>query len=192
MKTAVLNADDPNSAVMEKATAAAVLTYGIENKADITASQIKIEAQTASFRLTTPAGISQIRLNTTGLFSVYNALAACSVGISQGIGQDIISAALENMSGVPGRFEQVKCGQDFSVIVDYAHTPDGLENILKTAREFAAGRVILVFGCGGDRDRTKRPLLGRLGAKYADLVYITSDNPRSEDPEEIINHIEAG
>lgn len=192
VKTAVLNADDPNSAVMEKATAAAVLTYGIENKADITASQIKIEAQTASFRLTTPAGISQIRLNTTGLFSVYNALAACSVGISQGIGQDIISAALENMSGVPGRFEQVKCGQDFSVIVDYAHTPDGLENILKTAREFAAGRVILVFGCGGDRDRTKRPLMGRLGAKYADLVYITSDNPRSEDPEEIINHIEAG
>lgn len=191
-KRAVLNADDPSSAAMQAATSAPILTYGIKNQADITASQIEIGAQGACFKLETTVGTREVKLHTTGLFSVYNALAACAVGISQGVELDVIVTALEHRPGVPGRFEQVKCGQDFAVIVDYAHTPDGLENILKAAQEFAAGRIILVFGCGGDRDRTKRPLMGKLGLEYADLVFVTSDNPRTEDPAAIIADIEAG
>lgn len=190
--TAVLNADDPSSATMKSVTSADILTYGIRNKADITAENIEIKSQEACFTLKTPIGQRKVRLHTTGLFSIYNALAACGIGISQDLGLDIIASALENMPGVPGRFEQVKCGQDFAVIVDYAHTPDGLENILKAAQEFASGRIILVFGCGGDRDRTKRPIMGRLGVEYADKVFITSDNPRTEDPVAIIADIEAG
>ncbi|HHV07171.1 MAG TPA: UDP-N-acetylmuramoyl-L-alanyl-D-glutamate--2,6-diaminopimelate ligase [Firmicutes bacterium] len=191
-RTAVLNADDPNSEAMQAATSARILTYGIKNEADITAADIEIGAQEACFTLKTAKGQRKVTLHTTGLFSIYNALAACGMGVSLGIELDVIASALENMPGVPGRFEQVKCGQDFAAIVDYAHTPDGLENILTTAQEFATGRIILVFGCGGDRDRTKRPIMGRLGLEYADIVYITSDNPRTEDPVAIINEIEAG
>lgn len=189
---AVLNADDPSSEVMRSATSAHILTYGIKNSADITADCVEIGAQEARFNLKTTVGQRKVRLHTTGLFSVYNALAACGVGLSQGLELETIVVALENMPGVPGRFEQVKCGQDFAVIVDYAHTPDGLENILRTAQEFAEGRIILVFGCGGDRDRTKRPIMGRLGMEYADLVFVTSDNPRTEDPVAIIAEIETG
>jgi UDP-N-acetylmuramoyl-L-alanyl-D-glutamate--2,6-diaminopimelate ligase len=190
---AVLNVDDPSSEAMRvAATSADILTYGILNKADIMAADVKIRVQEAVFTLKTPVGQQRVSLHTTGLFSVYNALAACGVGLSQGIDFSTVVAALESMPGVPGRFEQVKCGQDFAVIVDYAHTPDGLENILRTAREFATGRIILVFGCGGDRDRTKRPLMGRLAMEYADKVFITSDNPRTEDPGTIISEIEAG
>ncbi|MGI6128647.1 MAG: UDP-N-acetylmuramoyl-L-alanyl-D-glutamate--2,6-diaminopimelate ligase [bacterium] len=191
-QVAVLNADDPSSKAMQAATSANVLTYGINNAADITATEVKIKVQEAVFTLRTPVGQQRVSLHTTGLFSIYNALAACGVGLSQGIELATIVAALETMPGVPGRFEQVKCGQDFAVIVDYAHTPDGLENILTTAREFATGRVMLVFGCGGDRDRTKRPVMGRMGVEYADKVFITSDNPRTEDPKAIISEIETG
>ncbi|HKM39756.1 MAG TPA: UDP-N-acetylmuramoyl-L-alanyl-D-glutamate--2,6-diaminopimelate ligase [bacterium] len=191
-KTAVLNADDESSSVMKAATSAPILTIGIDNKADISASQIQIGDQNAVFQLKTPTGTRKVRLHTTGLFSVYNALTACAVGLSQSLDLDLIVTALENMPGIPGRFEQVRCGQQFTVIVDYAHTPAGLENILKTAQRFARGRVILVFGCGGDRDRTKRPLMGQLAVRYADLVFITSDNPRTEDPAIIIDQIEEG
>ncbi|NLG86606.1 MAG: UDP-N-acetylmuramoyl-L-alanyl-D-glutamate--2,6-diaminopimelate ligase [Firmicutes bacterium] len=191
-RTAVLNADDPSSKEMQAATSANVLTYAVHSPADITADDIEIRVQEAAFTLKTPVGQKRVHLHTTGLFSVYNALAASGVGLCQGVDLDTIAAALQDMPGVPGRFEQVKCGQDFAVIVDYAHTPDGLENILRTAQEFAAGRIILVFGCGGDRDRTKRPIMGRLGVEYADKVFITSDNPRTEDPMTIIAEIEAG
>lgn len=191
-RTAVINADDPSGEAMRRATSARVLTYGIEQAADIRAEEIDIQVQSVEFTLRTPAGTERLKLHLTGLFSVYNALAACGVGLAQGIPIATIKAALEGLPGVPGRFELVKEGQDFAVIVDYAHTPDGLENILKTAEEFARGRIILVFGCGGDRDRTKRPIMGRLAVEHADLTFVTSDNPRSEDPLAIIREIEAG
>jgi UDP-N-acetylmuramoyl-L-alanyl-D-glutamate--2,6-diaminopimelate ligase len=191
-RTAIINADDPSGETMRQATRAQVLTYGIKKPADIVAEDIDIGAKAATFTVRCAQGSERIRLRLTGLFSVYNALAACGVGLALGVDLSCVKAALENLPGVSGRFEQVYAGQDFAVIVDYAHTPDGLENILRTAKEFARGRILLVFGCGGDRDRTKRPIMGCLAAEYADLVFITSDNPRSEEPLAIIKEIEAG
>jgi len=126
------------------------------------------------------------------MFNVYNALAAFATTAALGVPAEVIKKALEGVEGVPGRFELVNCGQDFTVIVDYAHTPDGLENVLKTARQLTGGRLITVFGCGGDRDRQKRPLMGRIAAAYSDYTVITSDNPRTEDPLLIIEEIMAG
>ncbi|MEN6462040.1 MAG: UDP-N-acetylmuramyl-tripeptide synthetase, partial [Syntrophomonas sp.] len=123
---------------------------------------------------------------------VYNALAAIAFALKEGIDPRVIKQALEKVQGVPGRFEQVDCGQDFTVIVDYAHTPDGLKNILETARQIVENRLITVFGCGGDRDRTKRPVMGEIAARYSNFCIITSDNPRSEDPQAIINDIVPG
>jgi UDP-N-acetylmuramoyl-L-alanyl-D-glutamate--2,6-diaminopimelate ligase len=119
-------------------------------------------------------------------------MAALAVGLTQGITLDVIAEALASMPGIPGRFESVDEGQPFAVIVDYAHTPDGLDNVLRTARRITTGRVIVVFGCGGDRDRTKRPLMGQLAAELADHVIVTSDNPRSEAPRAIIDEITPG
>jgi UDP-N-acetylmuramoyl-L-alanyl-D-glutamate--2,6-diaminopimelate ligase len=134
----------------------------------------------------------ELKMNLTGRFSIYNTLAALAVGWREGVPLEKVKAALESVQGVPGRFELVDCGQDFAVIVDYAHTPDGLENVLSTAREVAAGRVITVFGCGGDRDRTKRPLMGAVVARLSDYAVVTSDNPRTEDPLRIIEDILPG
>jgi len=119
-------------------------------------------------------------------------LAAFAWGVERGYAPAAVSAALAEIPGVPGRFESVRAGQPFQVIVDYAHTPDGLENVLRTAREFTKGALITVFGCGGDRDRTKRPLMGSIASRLSDLVMVTSDNPRSEVPEAIIQEILAG
>ena len=127
-----------------------------------------------------------------GRFNVYNTLAAIGAALSEGIRIDQIISALSTFTTVPGRFEIVDEGQPFTVIVDYAHTPDGLENILKTTREFTNGRIITVFGCGGDRDRKKRPIMGEIAALYSDIIIITSDNPRSEEPAFIISEIEDG
>ena len=133
-----------------------------------------------------------LQLRITGIFNVYNVMAAVGAALAEGIEPECIQAALEAFVSVPGRFELVDAGQDFSVIVDYAHTPDGLENILHTARQIAKKRIITVFGCGGDRDRTKRPIMGRIAAKLSDVVIATSDNPRTEDPEFILSQVEEG
>ncbi|NMB35237.1 MAG: UDP-N-acetylmuramoyl-L-alanyl-D-glutamate--2,6-diaminopimelate ligase, partial [Firmicutes bacterium] len=125
-------------------------------------------------------------------FNIYNALAATSVALLEGIGLEEIKEALEKIEGVPGRFERIDLGQDFAVIVDYAHTPDGLDNILQTAREFCRGKIITVFGCGGERDRAKRPVMGKIAGRYSDYCILTSDNPRREDPWQIIHEVEAG
>ncbi|HHY92357.1 MAG TPA: UDP-N-acetylmuramoyl-L-alanyl-D-glutamate--2,6-diaminopimelate ligase, partial [Firmicutes bacterium] len=143
-RTAVINADDPSGEVMCQATTAEVLTYGIRRPADVRAADIDVGLQGVEFTLHTPVGRERLCLHLTGLFSVYNALAACGVGLAQGVSLPLIKQALEGLPGVPGRFELIKEGQDFAVIVDYAHTPDGLENILRTAEEFARGRIILV------------------------------------------------
>ncbi|MEK3869185.1 MULTISPECIES: UDP-N-acetylmuramoyl-L-alanyl-D-glutamate--2,6-diaminopimelate ligase [unclassified Paenibacillus] len=189
---AVLNADDPASSYFAKQTAAETITYGVENEADVRASDISVTAKGTSFHVDTFQGSADISLRMVGKFNVYNALAAIAAALLEGIPLERIKASLEAVKGVEGRVEAVDEGQSFAVIVDYAHTPDGLENVLRTVNEFAKGRVICVFGCGGDRDRTKRPIMGRIAAKYADHVIVTSDNPRTEDPDAILSDIEQG
>ena len=139
-----------------------------------------------------PEALDGIDLKLKGRFNVENALAAMASCRLLGIDDDAIARGLEAVDGVPGRFEAVDEGQPFTVLVDYAHTPDSLENVLTTARELTSGRVICVFGCGGDRDREKRPIMGRIAAELADVPIVTSDNPRSEDPGAIIDEILAG
>ncbi|AZK46885.1 UDP-N-acetylmuramoyl-L-alanyl-D-glutamate--2,6-diaminopimelate ligase [Paenibacillus lentus] len=189
---AVLNADDPASDYFAKQTAAEVVTYGVEKAADIRASNIVITARGTSFHVDTFQGSTDISLRMVGKFNVYNALAAIAAALLEGVTLNRIKESLEALKGVDGRVEAVDEGQSFAVIVDYAHTPDGLENVLRTVTEFAVGRVICVFGCGGDRDRTKRPIMGQIAARYAQHVIITSDNPRTEDPEAILVDIAAG
>ena len=133
-----------------------------------------------------------LKLHITGRFNVYKVMSAVGAALAENIESAVIAKVLQEFTSVPGRFELVKAGQDFSIIVDYAHTPDGVENVLKTARKIAKKKIIAVLGCGGDRDRTKRPIMGRLAADLADVVIATSDNPRSEDPEFILNEVETG
>lgn len=189
---AVLNADDGLSAQYAELTAAEFVTYGIDNDADVRASNIRITAQGTSFHVSTFRGDADVTLQMVGKFNVYNALAAISAVLIEGVELGAITASLSAIPGVPGRVESVNAGQSFTVIVDYAHTPDGLENVLRAVQQFAEQRIICVFGCGGDRDRTKRPLMGLIAAKYADYAIITSDNPRTEPPELILKDIEAG
>ncbi|MGU3469941.1 UDP-N-acetylmuramoyl-L-alanyl-D-glutamate--2,6-diaminopimelate ligase [Paenibacillus sp. D51F] len=189
---AVLNADDPAAERFRALTSAEVVTYGVESKADVRASDISIEAGGTSFHVDTFAGSADITLQMVGKFNVYNALAALAAGLIEGIPLEEIKASLERVSGVPGRVESVNEGQDFAVVVDYAHTPDGLENVLKAVKEFAGRKIICVFGCGGDRDRTKRPIMGEIASRYADYTIVTSDNPRTENPDTILLDIEVG
>jgi UDP-N-acetylmuramoyl-L-alanyl-D-glutamate--2,6-diaminopimelate ligase len=139
-----------------------------------------------------PEALDAIDLKLKGRFNVENALAAMASARLLGIDEAAIARGLEAVDGVPGRFEAVDEGQPFTVLVDYAHTPDSLENVLTTARELTSGRLICVFGCGGDRDREKRPMMGRIAAELSDVAIVTSDNPRSEDPGAIIDEIVAG
>jgi len=164
----------------------------VEREADLRAEQITATPTGLAFTLVSAEGAFPVRLRLGGLFNVYNSLGAMLTGRALGIPWDVILPALEQTPGVPGRFESVVAGQDFSVIVDYAHTPDGMENVLRAGRALGPRRLIVVFGCGGDRDRTKRPIMGRLAAQIADHVIVTSDNPRSEDPEAIIQEIVTG
>lgn len=190
-KYGLVNLDDPNSNYFMEISPVPVLTYSLVQPSDYQAVDIEITAKGASFCLKgRPA--DRIQLNQTGRFSIYNGLAAVAVAMEEGVPLDIIQAALAEFPGVPGRFELVDAGQDFTVVVDYAHTPDGLENVLKTAREICPGRIITVFGCGGDRDRTKRPLMGNVVGRLSDYAVVTSDNPRTEEPEAIITDIEPG
>ena len=193
-KAAVVNADDEAGRTMLGHAKCRQITYGIyERDASIRATSVQVHAQGASVLLQGGSfGKMPLDLHVTGVFNVYNVMSAVGAALAEGIPADAIRAALEEFVSVPGRFELVNEGQDFSVVVDYAHTPDGLENILKTAREIAKKRVITVFGCGGDRDRTKRPIMGRIAAELSDVILATSDNPRSEDPEAILAEIEVG
>jgi len=193
-RVAVINGDDPAAPELRKACRGGVrvVTYGIREKADVTAEKIDVHRKGTSFLARTPWGEAALNLKLTGSFNVYNSLAALAAGGAAGIPLAAMAAALEEVAGVPGRFELVDRGQDFTVVVDYAHTPDGLENLLRTARQICTGRLVAVFGCGGDRDRTKRPLMGEIAARGSDLPVVTSDNPRTEDPLKIIADIEEG
>ncbi len=190
----ILNAGDPYGRRLAAEVPGAV-TFAVEQPADYGAAGLRCEFDGCRFRLHTPTGERDVRLPMPGRFNVANALAALAATHALGCELDVLVAALEEGVRVPGRFEPVDEGQDFAVLVDYAHTPDSLENVLAAARDLLPredARVICVFGAGGDRDRGKRPLMGEIAARLADLALVTSDNPRSEDPERIIEEIMAG
>ena len=165
-----------------------LLTFGFADEADIRPEQLELDGGGARLR----AGGIELRTKLRGRFNVENVLAAVAVARLLGLATEAIAAGVEALEGVPGRFEAIDAGQPFAVIVDYSHKPDALENVLRTARELAGNRVICVFGCGGDRDRGKRPMMGRIAAERSDVAIVTSDNPRSEDPGAIIAEVVAG
>ena len=191
-KTAIINIDDGAADFILSCTACRTITYGINTEADLKAEHADIKATGTRFNIVGSFDHIALQLRITGLFNVYNVLGAVGAALAEGIDIQIIKTALEKFQSVPGRFELVNVGQPFSVIVDYAHTPDGLENVLKTVRQIAKRHIIVVFGCGGDRDRSKRPIMGELAVEYGDIVIATSDNPRSEDPDAILDEIEIG
>ena len=167
-----------------------VVTFAIEREADYRAVEVRFDGTGCDFTALTPDGSFAARVPIPGRFNVLNALGAWAA--VRAVGAPVEASWLEHAAVAPGRFQPVDAGQPFSVVVDYAHKPDALEQVLRAARELASGRVIVVFGAGGDRDRGKRPLMGEIAARVADFALITSDNPRSEDPEAIIDEIEAG
>lgn len=192
LRRAVINGDDSHCRQLVDLTPAEYLLYGLSSHCHVRASDIRVTREGVRYRLDTPAGGLTLQLRMTGLFSVYNSLAAVSVALLEGMDLARIRTVLEEYPGVPGRFEIIDAGQEFTVIVDYAHTPDGLENTLRAIREFADKRVITVFGCGGERDRSKRPLMGEAAGIYSDFCIVTSDNPRREDEWQIIAEILPG
>lgn len=169
-----------------------VLTYGINSDADITAKNIDISARGVNFDVSYLGKDYKFNLCIPGKFSVYNALSAISCALGLGFDMETICKGVKNARGVMGRVEVVPTDTDYTVIIDYAHTPDGLENIISAVREYAKGKVITLFGCGGDRDNTKRAVMGEIAGRLSDFTIITSDNPRTEDPEQIIAQIEEG
>ena len=191
-KGAVINIDDSyGHRVMEKTTAPTI-TYSTLGKGTLNASDVHMSTKNSQYTVNYKGESYPVSMNTTGLFNVYNTLAAIGACLQEGISMEAIDTALKTFSSVPGRFELIEEGQDFAVVVDYAHTPDGLQNILETAKVIKENRIIIVFGCGGDRDATKRPIMGRIAAEYGDKIYVTSDNPRTEDPVQIVKDVEVG
>ncbi len=190
---AILNADHNASKHFADYTEAKVFWYGIRRKhADVTAEIIDISADATKFLLNSPWGKEIINLKLIGKHNVYNALAAATNGLALGFKIETVKKGIESLSVVPGRLERIDYGQDFHVYIDFAHTHQALQVILSTIRQITAGRIILVFGCGGNRDKNKRPKMGHIAGKYSDLSWITSDNPRSEDPRDIIYEIQKG
>lgn len=167
-------------------------TYAIDRQADLRAESVQVSLAGVRFTARTPAGTVSLQSPLVGRHNVYNILAAVGVGLRQGIALPAIATGIARLANVPGRFERVEAGRPFTVVVDYAHTEDALFRLLTTAQAVKTGRVITVFGCGGDRDRGKRPKMGRVAALYSDMVVVTSDNPRTEDPAAIIREVERG
>ena len=189
----VFDLDDPVTPQMIAEAACDCLTVGMESTADLSAEDVELGSDHVAMTVREGSECVKLRLGIPGRFTVSNALVALGIARKLGIDLQTAAKALENAKGVKGRIEVVPTPeQDFTVLIDYAHTPDGLENVLKSVRDFCKGRIVLVFGCGGDRDSTKRPLMGEIAAKYADFVYVTSDNPRTEAPMAIIEDILGG
>jgi UDP-N-acetylmuramyl-tripeptide synthetase len=189
---AVINIDCPYGRRLIDLCASKVMTYGFAGAAQIRVVDYTLSLDGLKLRAETPQGAFEIVSPMVGKPHVYNILAATATALSLGIELPAIQRGIQSLQCVPGRFDRVEWQGDFAVVVDYAHTDDALRNVLETAREVARGRVICVFGCGGDKDRGKRPLMGEAAARNSDLVIATSDNPRSEDPEQIINEAEVG
>ena len=191
--TAVLNLDDEAGRYFARTVAVPRLTYSERrDEADLTAKNLRLFPDRVEFGAVAAGAISRVRLPIPGGFTVYNALGVLTCGLALGLPLADCADALAKAPGVKGRIEVVPVPADFAVIIDYAHTPDALENILTTVRDFTAGRVICLFGCGGDRDRTKRPQMGAIAGSLADVAVVTSDNPRTEEPEAIIRDILPG
>ena len=185
--------DDQWGGYMQERAKCPVMTYS-ENRldADLVAKDIKLSPSDVKFCALTSNSLERVSLGIPGRFSVYNALAVMSAGILLGFSPESVSASLKTAVGVRGRVEVVPTPDDYTIIIDYAHTPDALENVLKSMKEVTEGRVVVLFGCGGDRDKTKRPIMGKIGVENSDFAIITSDNPRTEEPGEIIKQIVAG
>ena len=188
----VVNVDDPWGQELASSLPR-VITYGIQRPADVRAVSIQSSLEGLAFQVETPTGALSIRSPLVGRPNVYNILGVVATGVGLGLEAAAIESGIARLDGVPGRFQMVSTTpDDVRVVVDYAHTDDALKNLLETARPLAQGRLITVFGCGGDRDRSKRPLMGTVAARLSDLVVLTSDNPRSEDPIRIIEEIKLG
>jgi UDP-N-acetylmuramoyl-L-alanyl-D-glutamate--2,6-diaminopimelate ligase len=188
----LINADDPRGAGLVD-MAGRPVTYAINRPADVSPGPLSFSLQGLMFDARTPAGTVHVQSSLVGRPNVYNILAAVATGTALGLAIDDIERGIAALDGVPGRFQLVSSAQDgVTVVVDYAHTDDALRNLLETARPLADGRLITVFGCGGDRDRTKRPLMGAVAGRLSDLIVVTSDNPRSEDPVKIIEEVQRG
>jgi len=190
-KKGLVNVDNEYGEEIIKQAECEVLTYAIDKDADIKAKNVSILADRVEFDAMTPWGTYSVVVGTPGKFSVYNALAAIGVCGMMGVSSESIVKGLRHVS-VPGRVEVVETGTDYTVIIDFAHSPDSLENILTAVKSHAPGRVICLFGCGGDRDKTMRPIMGEISGRIADFSIITSDNPRTEDPASIVQQIEEG
>lgn len=188
-KNAVFNMDDASSEIIKARTKVNCLTYGKGHENDIYPISFNVQAKEMQLKLHTPVGEMELNLKITGEFNVYNVMSAVACLLAENVDKEIICDVLNGFDGVPGRFQLVEAGQPYTVIVDYAHTPDGLENVLKTARSITKGKLWAIFGCGGDRDNKKRPIMGGIALGLADKVVVTSDNPRTEDPEAIIDEI---
>lgn len=187
------NLDDAWADFMRDGASCRTMTFSTEkNEADLVAKDIRLTADGVRFASVSGDEISMTKLGIPGMFSVYNALGTMSVGLALGLSLADCSDAMSSAKGVKGRLEIVPTGRDFSVVIDYSHKPDALEKVLKTLKPVTRGRLIALFGCGGDRDKLKRPIMGRIAADNADFVVVTSDNPRTEDPDEIIREIVAG
>lgn len=192
-RTGVLNRDDPWYGFMCEGAKCAVLDFSTEdNTAALVAKDVRLSASGVRFAAVYGSELALARLAIPGMFSVYNALGVLGVGLALGLTLRQAVDALSTARGVKGRVESVPTDGDYAILIDYAHTPDALENVLKTLRAVTRGRLIAVFGCGGDRDKAKRPLMGAIAADNADIALVTSDNPRTEDPEEIIREILEG
>jgi UDP-N-acetylmuramoyl-L-alanyl-D-glutamate--2,6-diaminopimelate ligase len=194
-RNSVINVDDPYGVELARkleVEGLRVVRYAVNAKADVTAHDPQFSLNGMRFRLVTPAGERDFRSPLVGAPHIYNTLAAVASGLALGYELDVIAAALEKCTGAPGRFERVPHDGDFSVVIDYAHSDDALLNVLRTAREVVKGKIITVFGCGGDRDRTKRAPMGEAAGTLSDVVILTSDNPRTEDPEQILCDAEEG
>jgi UDP-N-acetylmuramoyl-L-alanyl-D-glutamate--2,6-diaminopimelate ligase len=194
---AVINEDDPMGRKMLAANETEVLSYGLQKVAAVQAEAIAMDSRGLRFEVKTPRGGISIESKLSGEFNVRNILAAIATALSYGIDLQLIRGAIAGCPAVPGRFETIDEGQPFGVVVDYAHTDDALKNLIEAARKVLGqqerpGRVITLFGCGGDRDRTKRPVMGEIAGRMSDLVILTSDNPRTEEPLNIMNDILVG
>lgn len=191
-KTAIVNSDDPYSAELIKGLDCKVVTYSLGDSSTYSAKGVNYRPASVDYEFVSDSEIGHIKVNTGGRFTVYNSLCTASCAVEIGIPLSTVASALSELQGVKGRAEVVPTGRDFTVIIDYAHTPDGLKNILSTFRECKKNRLIAVFGCGGDRDKTKRPIMGNIAAHFSDYAIVTSDNPRTENPSAIIKDILEG
>jgi UDP-N-acetylmuramoyl-L-alanyl-D-glutamate--2,6-diaminopimelate ligase len=190
---AVINIDDPNWKYFYDKAKTERLTYSLcDQKADFYAKGFSVDLKGSQIDLVTPKGRVRMNLKLLGESNIYNALASAAVGVALKMDLETIKSGLESVEGIPGRMEKIQAGQDFNILIDYAHTPGALERLLKTVRSFTQGDLLVLFGCGGDRDQIKRSQMGKLASLLADRVFLTEDNPRSEKPEKIIDQIMQG